>query len=409
MAKAKKTKKQKIFIWQGVNKSGAKIKGEQSGENLNAIKVDLRSRGIVPLKVKRKPKPLFSKKKPKIKPGDIAIFSRMLATMMQAGLPLMQALQIIGEGHDNLSMKDLILAIKSEIEGGSNFAEALAKFPLYFDDLFISLIAAGEHSGQLETLLEEIATYKEKSEALKTKIKKALTYPIAILVVAFIVTVILMIFVIPQFETLFSGFGAELPALTQFVIKLSLWFQSYWYWVVFAVAMTIFVIKESNRRSHKVHAFFDRSLLKIPIIGSVLENGAIARFTRTFSTLFKAGVPMVEAMDSVAGATGNIVFSDATLIMKDEVATGTQLNIAMRETNLFPSMTIQLVAIGEESGSLDAMLAKVAEIFESEVETAVDNMTAMMEPLIMSFLGVVIGTLVIAMYLPIFKLGAVVS
>jgi len=409
MAKAKKTKKQKIFIWQGVNKSGAKIKGEQSGENLNAIKVDLRSRGIVPLKVKRKPKPLFSKKKPKIKPGDIAIFSRMLATMMQAGLPLMQALQIIGEGHDNLSMKDLILAIKSEIEGGSNFAEALAKFPLYFDDLFISLIAAGEHSGQLETLLEEIATYKEKSEALKTKIKKALTYPIAILVVAFIVTVILMIFVIPQFETLFSGFGAELPALTQFVIKLSLWFQSYWYWVVFAVAMTIFVIKESNRRSHKVHAFFDRFLLKIPIIGSVLENGAIARFTRTFSTLFKAGVPMVEAMDSVAGATGNIVFSDATLIMKDEVATGTQLNIAMRETNLFPSMTIQLVAIGEESGSLDAMLAKVAEIFESEVETAVDNMTAMMEPLIMSFLGVVIGTLVIAMYLPIFKLGAVVS
>jgi len=407
--KVKKIKETPIFIWQGTNKEGAKIKGEQAGTNINMVKASLRERGITPTKVKKKGKPLFPKKKPPIKPGDIAIFSRMLATMMQAGIPLMQSLQIVGEGNDNASMQDLILAIKAEVEAGSNLAEALAKFPVYFDDLFVSLVHAGEQSGTLEMLLEEIATYKEKSEALKSKIKSALTYPIAILAVAFIVTAILMIFVIPQFQTLFDGFGAELPALTQAVINISNWFQTYWWVILLGIIITVFSMKTALKRSRKFNQFFDRYLLKVPIIGAILEKGAIARFARTFSTLFKAGVPMVEAMESVAGATGNIVFYEATMIMKDEVASGTQLNITMKESNLFSNMTTQLVAIGEESGDLDSMLAKVAEIFEAEIDTAVDNLTAMMEPLIMSFLGIVIGTLVIAMYLPIFKLGAVVA
>jgi type IV pilus assembly protein PilC len=306
-------------------------------------------------------------------------------------------------------MQEMILAIKADVESGTSLAESLAKFPLHFDDLYVNLVNAGEQSGTLETLLDEIATYQEKTEALKSKIRKALVYPSAIIVVAFIVTAILMIFVIPQFESLFQGFGADLPALTKFVISVSEFFQEFW-WLIFggiigAILGFIFLLK----RSRKLQQFFDRFLLKIPVIGEVLRKGAIARFARTFSTMFKAGVPMVEAMTSVAGATGNIVFSDATLAMRDDVSTGTQLNKAMLDTELFPNMVVQMTAIGEESGSLDAMLAKVAEFFEREVEEAVDNMTALLEPIIMVFLGVVIGTLVIAMYLPIFKLGAAIG
>ncbi len=404
-----KVKVDPIYTWQGTNKQGRKIKGEHSAPNLNAAKAILRRQGITPIKVKKKSKELFAPRKPKIKPSDIAVFSRMLATMMSSGVPLMQSMEIIGEGHENASMQEMILAIKSDVESGTSLAESLGKFPLHFDELFVSLVHAGEQSGTLETLLHEIATYKEKTEALKAKIKKALVYPIAILVVAFVVTAILMIFVIPQFQTLFEGFGAELPGLTQFVISVSIFFQEWWWLIFGSIIGSIFALKESIRRSEKVAHFFDRMLLKVPVIGVIMTKGAIARFSRTFSTMFKAGVPMVEAMISVAGATGNIVYKDATMKMREDVSAGTQLNAAMLPySDLFPNMVVQMVAIGEESGALDAMLAKVADFFEAEVDDAVDNMTALMEPMIMAFLGVVIGTLVIAMYLPIFKLGAVV-
>lgn len=411
MAQAKKATKPQVdplFLWQGTNKQGRRIKGQQSGQSINAVKADLRRQGITPIQVKKKPKDLFAPRKPAIKPADIAVFSRMLATMMASGVPLMQSMQIIGEGHENASMQDMILAIKADVESGTSLAESLSKFPLHFDDLFISLVNAGEQSGTLETLLNEIATYKEKTEALKAKIKKAMVYPASILVVAFVVTAILMIFVIPQFEALFTGFGADLPGLTKMVIHLSQVFQEYWWLIFGSVIGTIVGILQAKKRSRKVQFFFDRFLLKIPVIGMIIEKGAIARFSRTFSTMFKAGVPLVEAMVSVAGATGNIVFSEATMEMRDEVSTGTQLNTAMRNSELFPNMVIQMVAIGEESGALDAMLAKVADFYEAQVDDAVDNMTALMEPLIMVVLGGLIGTLVIAMYLPIFKLGAVV-
>ena len=408
MAKEKKQKADPVFLWQGTDKKGARKKGEMSAQSINTAKALLRRQGINVLKIKKKPKDLFAAKKPPIKPADIAVFSRMLATMMSAGVPLMQSMQIIGEGHENASMQDMILAIKADVESGTSLAESLGKFPYHFDDLFVNLVNAGEQSGTLEALLHEIAVYKEKTEALKAKIKKALVYPISILVVAFIVTAILMIFVIPQFESLFSGFGAELPGLTQMVINLSQIFQQYWWLIFGSVIGTVVGIMEAKKRSRKVQHFFDRMLLKVPVIGIVMEKGSIARFARTFSTMFKAGVPLVEAMVSVAGATGNIVYAEGTMVMRDEVSTGTQLNVAMKNSELFPNMVIQMVAIGEESGSLDAMLAKVADFFEQEVDDAVDNMTALMEPMIMVFLGGLIGTLVIAMYLPIFKLGAVV-
>jgi type IV pilus assembly protein PilC len=408
-SKAKKVKVPDIYLWQGTNKQGRRVKGQLSGENVTQIRNDLRRQGIAPLKIKKKPKDLFTPRKPAIKPADIAIFSRQLATMMSSGVPLMQSMQIIGEGHENSSMQEMILAIKADVESGTSLAESLAKFPLHFDDLYVNLVNAGEQSGTLETLLDEIATYQEKTEALKSKIRKALVYPSAILVVAFIVTAILMIFVIPQFESLFQGFGADLPALTKFVIRVSEFFQEFWWLIFGSILGAIFGFIFFLKRSRKLQQFFDRFLLKIPVIGEVLRKGAIARFSRTFSTMFKAGVPMVEAMTSVAGATGNIVFSDATLAMRDDVSTGTQLNKAMIDTELFPNMVVQMTAIGEESGSLDTMLAKVAEFYEREVEEAVDNMTALLEPIIMVFLGVVIGTLVIAMYLPIFKLGAAIG
>lgn len=407
-SKAIKPQVDPIFQWQGTNRQGRRLKGEQSGVSASNVKADLRRQGITPIKVKKKPKDLFAARKPPIKPVDIAVFSRMVATMMSSGVPLMQSMQIIGEGHENASMQDMILSIKADVESGTSLTDSLAKFPHHFDDLYISLVNAGEQSGTLETLLNEIATYKEKTEALKAKVKKAMVYPASILVVAFVVTAILMIFVIPQFEALFTNFGADLPALTKFVITVSEVFQEKW-WLIFGVIIAaVITLKEAKKRSRKVQHFLDRLLLKLPVIGAVIEKGAIARFARTFSTMFKAGVPMVEAMVSVAGATGNIVFSEATLIMKDDVATGTQLNVAMKSSELFPNMPVQMVAIGEESGALDTMLAKVADFYEAEVDDAVDNMTALMEPMIMVILGGLIGTLVIAMYLPIFKMGAVV-
>ena len=406
--KAVKPQVDPLFQWQGTNRQGRRLKGEQSGISASAVKADLRRQGITPIKVKKKAKDLFAARKPPIKPADIAVFSRMIATMMSSGVPLMQSMQIIGEGHENASMQDMILAIKADVESGTSLTDSLAKFPHHFDDLYISLVNAGEQSGTLETLLNEIATYKEKTEALKAKIKKAMVYPASILVVAFVVTAILMIFVIPQFEALFTGFGADLPALTKFVITVSEVFQEKWWLIFGTIIAAVIGIKEAKKRSRKVQHFLDRLLLKLPVIGAVIEKGAIARFARTFSTMFKAGVSMVEAMVSVAGATGNIVFSEATLIMKDDVATGTQLNVAMKSSELFPNMPVQMVAIGEESGALDSMLAKIADFYEAEVDDAVDNMTALMGPMIMVILGDLIGTLVIAMYLPIFKMGAVV-
>ena len=410
MATKAKAVKQDTFIWEGKDKKGQKTSGETTGKSVALVKADLRRQGINPTKVRKKPKPLFGGGgSTKILPKDISIFARQLATMMDSGVPLVQSFEIIGKGHDNLGMSNLLMAVKAEIEGGTTLSEALAKHPLYFDELFCNLVQAGEHAGILDKILDKIATYKEKTEAIKGKIKKAMTYPIAIMVVAFIITVILLIFVIPQFEQLFSGFGADLPAMTKFVVSMSEWMQAYW-WALFGViAISVKSGIEAKRRSKAFNIFLDKFLLKAPIIGSILHKAAIARYARTLATMFAAGVPLVEAMDSVAGAVGNIVYKEAVLRMRDEVSTGTQINVAMKQAQLFPNMVVQMTAIGEEAGSVDTMLAKVADFYEAEVDDAVDNLTALLEPIIMAFLGVVIGGLVIAMYLPIFQMGKVVS
>lgn len=407
---ATKAAKQDIFTWEGKDSKGKKTEGESTGTSIALIKAELRRQGINPTKVRKKAKPLFGGGgKTKIAAADISIFARQLATMMDSGVPLVQSFEIIGNGHENKGMSDLLLAVKNDIEGGTTLSEALAKHPLQFDELFCNLVKAGEHAGILDSILDKIATYKEKTEAIKAKIKKAMTYPIAIMVVAFIITVILLIFVIPQFEQLFSGFGADLPAMTKFVVKLSEWMQAYWWMLFGIIGIGIKVILEAKKRSKVFNIFLDKYLLKAPVIGSILHKGAIARYARTLSTMFAAGVPLVEAMDSVSGAVGNFVYREAVLKMRDEVSTGTQINVAMKQANLFPHMVVQMTAIGEEAGSVDTMLAKVADFYEAEVDDSVDNLTALLEPLIMAFLGVVIGGLVIAMYLPIFQMGKVVS
>jgi type IV pilus assembly protein PilC len=405
---AEKAIKQNVFLWEGSDKRGVKVKGESHGNSPAMIKAELRRRGIVPKKVRKKSTLFTASKGKKIVPRDIAIFSRQLATMMSSGVPLVQAFEIIGRGHDNPRMQELLLTIKNDVESGNPLAESLAKHPLQFDDLFCNLVRAGEHAGILETLLHKIATYKEKTEAIKAKIKKALFYPTAVIVVAGIVTAILLIFVVPQFEELFSGFGASLPAFTQMVINLSRFMQDWWFLVMIGIIATIYGFIQLKRRSVKFGHALDKMALKTPIVGVILNKAAIARFSRTLSTMFAAGVPLVEAMESVAGATGNIVYSDAILRIRDEVSTGRQLNASMKDAGLFPNMVVQMVAIGEESGALDDMLAKVADFYEDEVDNAVDSLSSLLEPLIMAILGVLVGGLVIAMYLPIFKLGAVV-
>jgi len=405
---AEKAIKQDVFTWEGSDKRGAKVKGESQGSSPAMIKAELRKRGIVPKKVRKKSTLFSGSTGKKITASDIAIFSRQLATMMSSGVPLVQSFEIIGNGNENPRMQQLLLTIKNDIESGNPLAESLAKHPLQFDELFCNLVRAGEHAGILEDLLHKVATYKEKTEAIKAKIKKALFYPTAVIVVAAIVTAILLIFVVPQFEELFSGFGATLPAFTQMVIDLSRFMQDYWFIVLAGVIGVIYGFIQLKRRSVKFGHFLDKMALKMPIVGVILNKAAIARFSRTLSTMFAAGVPLVEAMESVAGATGNIVYSDAILRIRDEVSTGRQLNLAMRDAAIFPSMVIQMVAIGEESGALDDMLAKVADFYEGEVDNAVDSLSSLLEPLIMAVLGVLVGGLVIAMYLPIFKLGAVV-
>lgn len=399
--------KSDMFVWEGVDRHGKRVKGEMSGKSDALIKATLRRQGVNPLKVKKKPKSFFSAGG-KITSKDITVFSRQLATMMSSGVPLVQSFEIVGRGHENPAMQEMILSIKGDIESGTALNEALSKHPQQFNELYTNLVTAGEQSGILESILHKLATYMEKTEALKSKIKGALFYPIAVIVVAFIITCILMIFVIPQFQEMFSNFGADLPALTTVVINMSKWFQEYW-WLLFAVIIgSVVGIIQLKKRSMRFAHFLDRISLKIPIIGEILEKSAIARFARTLATMFAAGTPLVEAMTSVAGACGNIVFYDATMKMRDEIATGTQLQVSMRDTNLFPNMVVQMVAIGEESGALDSMLGKVADWYEQEVDDAVDALTSLLEPLIMAVLGVIIGGLVIAMYLPIFKMGQVV-
>ncbi len=401
------TKKETQFLWEGKDKRGNKVRGKALAANEATLRADLRRQGVAATRVKTQSN-LF-RSGGKVSNEDIAIFSRQLATMMSAGIPMVQAFEIIGNGHEKPAMQKLVLDVKANIEGGSTLHESLAKFPLYFDALFVNLVEAGEQAGALETLLDKIATYKEKTEALKKKIKKAMFYPMAVLAVAVIVSLILLIFVIPQFDSLFKGFGADLPAFTQMVVNMSRFVQHQGWWLAFVIGGSTYAFFYFLRRSRPMQLAFDRILLKFPIIGPILVKAAIARFARTLSTMFAAGVPLVEAMGSVAGATGNIVYEQAVMRMKDEVATGQRLQRAMENSGLFPNMVIQMIAVGEESGALDTMSSKVADFYEAEVDNAVDSMSSLLEPMIMAILGVLVGGMVIAMYLPIFKLGSVVG
>ncbi|MCH7821197.1 MAG: type II secretion system F family protein [Proteobacteria bacterium] len=395
------------FVWEGTDRKGHKVKGKSMAANEAAVRADLRRKGVVPTRVRKQRAGIFSGGGT-ITPGDIALFSRQLATMLAAGIPLVQSFEIVGNGHENAAMQRLIMAVKADVEGGSALAEALAKHPLYFDDLFVNLVEAGEQAGALETLLEKIATYKEKTEALKKKIKKALTYPAAVVVVAFVVTTILLIFVIPAFEDLFKGFGADLPSFTRMIIDLSVFVREKGIFIAILMGGSVSTFLYFQKRSRKMRHFLDRMSLKMPVIGSILRKAAVARYARTLSTMFAAGVPLVEALESVAGATGNIVFEIGVLEMRDEVSTGQTLQQSMENTGLFPNMVIQMIAVGEESGSLDEMSSKVADFFEEDVDNAVDNLSSLLEPMIMAILGVLVGGLVVAMYLPIFKMGAVI-
>lgn len=400
-------RKDTAFNWEGMDKKGQKLKGRSVAASEQALKLDLRRQGVVATRIKKQSQAFRSGGK--VNAEDISVFSRQLATMLAAGIPLVQAFEIVGAGHEKPAMQQLILAVKADVEGGTTLHESLARHPLYFDDLFVNLVEAGEQAGALETLLDKVATYKEKAEAVKKKVKKALFYPAAVVAVAIVVTVILLLFVIPQFEDLFKGFGADLPAFTLMVINLSKFIQHDGILIAIVLAGGVWAFLYFYKRSRKMREFLDRMALKIPIIGPILNKAAIARFARTLSTMFAAGVPLVEALESVAGATGNIVYENAVLAMRDEVATGQRLQRAMENTGRFPNMVVQMIAVGEESGSLDAMAGKVAKFYEDDVDAAVDSMSSLLEPLIMAILGVLVGGLVIAMYLPIFKLGSVVG
>lgn len=395
------------FVYTGTNRRGQEVKGEATSKNLELAKAQLRKQGITVKNIRQKPKPLFQSKKA-IKAIDIAIFTRQLATMMKAGVPLTQSFEIVADSLENPSMKELVLQLKADIESGTNFATALKKHPRYFDDLFCSLIEAGEQSGALETMLERVAIYKEKTELLKAKIKKAVKYPISVIIVAIIVTAILLIKVVPIFAEMFAGFGADLPAPTQFVVNMSDWMVNNFIVLIIIIAALIISFVQAKRRSKAFRDNLDRLALKLPVFGNIIYKSIIARFCRTLSTTFAAGVPLIDALNSTAGATNNVVYYNATQRIKEDVATGQQLQFAIRSTNLFPSMVIQMIGIGEEAGSLEDMLDKTATYYENEVDNAVDGLTSLMEPMIMAFLGVIIGGLVVAMYLPIFKMGDVV-
>ena len=397
------------FLWSGTDKRGVKMKGDYAAKNETMVRAELRRQGITPLSVKKEGKPLFGASGKTIKGRDIAIFSRQIAVMMAAGVPIVQALEIIANGQKNVRMKNMLLDLKTNIEGGSSLAESMAKYPVQFDELYCNLVRAGESAGVLDTVLDTIATYKENIEAIKGKIKKALFYPSMVIAVAMLVTAILMIFVIPQFEDVFKNFGATLPAFTQMLVNASRFMVAHWFvmllWVVGWIVGIIILYKRSPRFAH----FVARAALKLPVIGQILHNSAIARFARTLGVTFAAGVPLVEALDSVAGATGSPVYNDAVKRIREDVAIGHQLQLAMRQANLFPNMVVQMVAIGEEAGALDKMLFKIAEFYEEEVNNAVDALSSLLEPFIMVIIGTVVGSIVIGMYLQIFKLAAVVG
>lgn len=404
---AEKAQKLESYIWEGKDRKGNKSKGELNGSSLSLVKAQLRKQGIIPDKVKKKPKPLFGGSK-KITPFDIAMLTRQLATMMKAGVPLVQSFDIVSDGLENKGLQELVMSIRNDISSGTSFAGSLRKHPKHFDNLYCNLVDSGEKAGALEKMLDRIALYLEKTELLKKKVKKAMTYPAAIVVVAIVVTAILLVKVVPQFESLFQGFGADLPVFTQMVVRLSDWMQSWWFVVLIGIVGTIFLFKEAKRRSQKFSDFVDKYVLKLPVVGEILDKSAVAKFGRVLSTTFAAGVPLVDALDSVAGATGNAVYRDAIQRIKNDVSSGTQLQASMRQQDVFPVMAVQLTAIGEESGNLDEMLEKVAVHYEAVVDDMVDNLTALMEPMIMAVLGVLVGGLIIAMYLPIFQMGQVV-
>ncbi|WP_449301958.1 type II secretion system F family protein [Pseudoxanthomonas mexicana] len=395
-----------LFVWEGTDKRGVKMKGEQSSKNANFLRAELRKQGITPTVVKVKPKPLFGSAGKPVTPKEIAFFSRQLATMMKSGVPIVSALEIIEGGQKNVRMKKLVENIRYDIESGSSLSEAISKYPVQFDELYRNLVRAGESAGVLETVLDTIASYKENIETLKGKIKKALFYPAVVIAVALLVSAILLIFVVPQFEAVFKQFGADLPAFTKIIVGASRFMVSNWYIVFGAVFAAIFGFIFFKKRSLAFQHFLDRVILKVPVIGQIMHNSAIARFSRTLAVTFKAGVPLVEALDTVAGATGNTVYEKAVHRVRDDVSVGYPLNMSMKQVNLFPHMVIQMTSIGEEAGALDAMLFKVAEYYEQEVNNAVDALSSLIEPFIMIFIGGIIGAMVIGMYLPIFKLAA---
>lgn len=396
------------FLWSGKDKRGTVMKGEQLAKNANLLKAELRKQGITPGVVKPKGKPLFGAAGATISAKDIAIFSRQISTMMKSGVPLVQSFEIIAGGQKNPRMKNMLDDIKSSIESGSTLHEALGKHPAQFDELYRNLVKAGEGAGVLDTVLDTIATYKENTEALKSKIKKALLYPSVVIAVAILVSAVLLIFVVPQFETVFKNFGADLPAFTQMIVDASDFLVSYWWLMALVAAGVGIAAFQANKRSVAFARFKDRMLLRLPIIGPIMHAAAIARFARTLATTFKAGVPLVEAMETVAGATGNIVYTDAVNRIRQDVSVGYQLNVAMRQVNLFPHMVVQMAAIGEEAGALDTMLFKIAEFYEREVNDAVDALSSMLEPFVMVIIGVLVGSMVIGMYLPIFKMAATI-
>ena len=397
-----------VFFWSGTDRNGRKSKGEVLATSAAIARVQLRKQGVVAKSVKKKSKPLFTFGAKKIKPADIAIFTRQLATMMKAGVPLVQAFDIVAEGTDHEKMRELIMTVRTDVSSGTGLAGALEKHPAHFDELFCSLVASGENSGTLEVMLDRVATYKEKTEALKAKIKKALTYPIAVIVVAIIVTGILLVKVVPQFAETFQSFGSDLPGFTLFVLRISEWVQSWWFIMLLGFFAAGYLFSQAKRRSKRFADGIDAVALKLPIIGSVVHDAVIARFSRTLSTTFAAGVPLVDALESTAGAAGNAIYAQGIRRIRDDVTSGTALAISIRTTGLFPTMLLQMTAIGEESGSLDDMLGKVADHYEAAVDNAVDSLSSLMEPMIMSILGVLVGGLMIAMYLPIFMLGSVI-
>ena len=395
--------KEVLFSWEGKDKSGKVVAGQMKAGGEAVVRAQLRRQGIQVLKVKKR-----GRGRGKVSEKDITLFTRQLATMLKSGVPLLQAFDIVGKGHSNPAVAKLLLDIKTDVETGSSLSQAFRKYPLYFDTLFCNLVGAGEAAGILDTLLDRLATYKEKILAIKGKIKSALFYPISIIVVAFLITTVIMIFVIPAFKDLFSSFGADLPTPTLVVMAISDYFVKYWYAIFGSIGFVIWFFFYTWKRSQKMQAFMDRLMLKLPVLGPVVEKATIARWARTLSTMFAAGVPLVEALDSVAGAAGNYVYYEATKQIQSEISTGTSLTVAMQNTKVFPSMVLQMVAIGEESGALDNMLNKVADFFEGEVDDAVEALSSLMEPVIMVVLGTLIGGLVIAMYLPIFKMGQAV-